>query len=83
MQKKFLTFPLTDTIHNRPNKNKHCPLTTAYYKELRTTFNKECTLFYSYFSTTILLKVVVANENEINNVFLWSFKTEFRTKWAL
>ena len=55
----------------------------AYYKELRTTFNKECTFFYCCFSTAILLKVVVAKENEINNVFLWSFKTEFRTKWTL
>ena len=39
---------------------------SAYYKELRTTFNKECTFFYCYFSTTILSKVVVANEHEIN-----------------
>jgi hypothetical protein len=40
-------------------------------------------VFYCYFSTAILLKVVVANENEINNVFLWSFKTEMWTKWTL
>ena len=68
----------------RPNKNKHYPLTaSAYYKELRTTYNKKCTFFYCYFSTTILLKLVVANENEINNVFLWSFQTEIGTKWTL
>ena len=27
-------------------------------------------VFYCYFSTTIVLKVVVANENEINNVMV-------------
>ena len=56
---------------------------TASYKELHTTFNKKCTFVYCYFSTAILLKVVVANENEINNLFLWSFKTEMLTKWTL
>ena len=40
-------------------------------------------VFYCYFSTAFLQKVVVENENEINNVFLWSFKTEFLKKWTL
>ena len=92
--KRILTFPLIDLIYksnesNRPNKNKHCPL-TAYYKKLPTKnpVHLKMHFFKRYFATAIHLKFVLANCNveqivyfytEFDHIFhlnlpLWSFK---------